>query len=757
MLKGKHLTLVLVVGGFMADVAHSAPFGSLQGKRPIDAAMVARQPYPGTVVPSAIAFAPDGKSVTYLKSETASLSRVLWRAGVTAGSEPKVIARPPGAGDVEGRLSREEALRRERQRLTATGISQVVRAEDANVTIIPLSGDLYLQKADGPLERLTENASPELDPKPTRDGTRVAFVRDGDLFVLDVGTKQEMRLTQGAADGQTHGLAEFIAQEELDRFSGYWWSPDGSRIAYQETDERHIPLYTIAHQGGEEYSTETHRYPFAGAANAKVRLGVIAAEGGTTKWLDSLGRFDDDYLARVEWDGPKHLLVQRLSRDQKTLRLIRVDVDTDRATTLIEEHSQTWIDLHDDLRVIEGKGEILWSSERTGYRHLELHDREGKLLRVLTSGEWAVDPLSAHSGIRGVVGLDAKRREVWFMSGRDGPLESHLYRVSLDGGPVERLTSEPGTHRAVVAGDGEHFVVVSSGIDRPPVTTVRDRSGKLVATLDDASKDPRLQEASLAQPQLTQLKNRDGVTLYGAYYAPKTAVLGPKTPVILIVYGGPTVQTVTNSWTLTADLTAQFLTERGFAVWKMDNRGSSRRGHAFQAPLYNNLGSVEVRDQVDGIKFLAASQPEVDPSRVGVTGGSYGGYMTLRCLTEAPDVFHAGVANAPVTDWDGYDTAYTERYLGMPGLNAQGYEASSVLPRAGNLRGSLLIVHGMLDENVHFRHTARLTTALIHAGRPFELLPLPDERHSSRRLEDRRYVAERMAAFFEKALASKSH
>jgi dipeptidyl-peptidase-4 len=748
--------LIVITGGVMTDAirAEARAEDSLR-RQPVDAAMVAQLPYPGTVVPGAFAFTPDGRAVTYLKAEGASLSRVLWKAPLDAAGEPKVIARPPGSGDVEGKLSREEALRRERQRLTATGISQVIRASKADVTVIPLSGDLYLQRGDGPLERLTETKSPELDPKPSPDGKQVAFVRDGDLFVLDVATKHVTQLTRGATEGLTHGLAEFIAQEELDRFSGFWWSPDGSMLVYQETDERHIPLYTITHQGGEEFSIETHRYPFAGGANAKVRLAVIAAKGGATRWLEALGTFDDDYLARVDWADTQTILIQRLSRDQKSLKLLRVDLADDRVVPLIEETSQTWIDLHDDLRVVEGTGEILWSSERSGYRHLELYNRDGKFLRALTSGDWGVDPLSAHGGIRGVVGLDAKRREAWFMAGRENPLECQLYRVSLDGGAVERVTQEPGTHRVVVASNGNYFIDICSSIERPATTTLRDRSGKQIAQLDDASKDPRLEKLALVPPQITQLKNRDGVTLYGAYYPPKSAAQGAKAPVILMVYGGPTVQTVTNSWNMTADLTAQYLTERGFAVWKMDNRGSTRRGRAFQDPIYHELGTVEVRDQVDGIKFLTASHPEIDGSRVGVTGGSYGGYMTLRCLTEAPEVFHVGVSVAPVTDWDGYDTAYTERYMGTPKGNASGYRASSVLTRAPQLKGSLLLIHGMLDENVHFRHTARLATAMIHASKPFDLLPLPDERHSSRRAEDRKYVAERLADFFEKNFGRK--
>ena len=279
--------IVLIVGGLMetpAPAQTAADDTQPRPKRMVEAADVARLPPPGSVVPGSFAFTPDGKALTYLKSESASLSRVLWRVELPDGA-PRVVARPPGGGDTEANLSAAEKLRRERQRLRETGITQVIPAEETDARIIPLQGDLYLQRGDGPLERITESASPEIDPKLIRDGSKVAFVRDDELFALDLATRKESQLTHGAGGGITHGLAEFIAQEEMDRATGFWWSPDGARIAYQETDERPIPLYTIAHQGGEQYSIETHRYPFSGAANARIRLGVIAAGGGETRWL----------------------------------------------------------------------------------------------------------------------------------------------------------------------------------------------------------------------------------------------------------------------------------------------------------------------------------------------------------------------------------------------------------------------------------------------------------------------------------------
>ncbi len=401
------------------------------------------------------------------------------------------------------------------------------------------------------------------------------------------------------------------------------------------------------------------------------------------------------------------------------------------------------MNLHDDLRVVPETGEIVWTSERTGYKHIELHDKSGRLVRVLTSGEWPVDA---------IVQLDVKRREVWFLAGAEDPLESQLYLVSLEGGSIRRKTGEAGVHKAVVSSDGETFVDTYSTRKHPPKTVLKSRDGKLLATIHDAAKDPRVDELSMPPPEPTEFKNRDGMTLFGLYYAPKNKPLGTKAPLVVLLYGGPHLQYVNNSWDMTADVRAHYLTEHGFACWKIDNRGSCGRGHVFEAPINRDMGSIEVQDQVDGVKFASASFPEIDPTRVGVTGGSYGGYMTLRTLLLAPETFHAGVSIAPVTDWDGYDTCYTERYMGTPKDNPEGYKRSSVLHCADKLKGKLLLIHGLLDENVHFRHSARLTNALVAAGKPFEFLPLPDSRHGSRKESDRKYIAERTLEFFTRAL-----
>jgi dipeptidyl-peptidase-4 len=644
-------------------------------------------------------------------------------------------------------MSEADKLRRERQRLFDTGISQIARAEEADVTVTSLQGDLFVQHGDGDLEQITATPTPALDPKPSPDGLRVAFIRDDELYVLELRSRREIQLSFGAEEGLSHGLAEYIAQEEMGRKSGYWWSPDGERIAYQETDERHVPRFPITRQDREQCLVETHRYPFSGMPNAKVRLGVVDARGGDTFWLAPWKIEGDFYLARVAWDSPRTLLVQILARDQKSLRLLRIDVDTGKQNQLLQETSSTWINLHDDLRMVYATGEFVWSSESTGFRHLELRDKGGDLVRTLTSGDWTVD---------GVAGLDAQRREVWFMGRREGPLETHLYRVSLDGGPIEQITSESGMHSVCVDRAGDHFIDTYSSLSAPPRTTLRDRAGKILAMIDDASEDPHLREVNLVPPRMEKFRNREGFELYGAYYAPRSDELKVqgKVPLVVLVYGGPHVQMVTHSWALTADMIAQFLSDLGFAVWKMDNRGSANRGHAFESSVHLRMGNIEVADQADGVAHICGVQCDLDTRRVGITGRSFGGYLTLRALTEAPDIFHAGVASAPVSDWRFYDTCYTERYMGMPADNVEGYRRSSVLSNIDRISGPLLIVHGMLDENVHFRNSVRLATALIEADRHFCFVPLPEERHSVRSEGVRAYVAEKIGRFFSMTLGT---
>ena len=719
--------------------------------RPLTLQDVARFPRPGMSVPGSMRFSPDGALVTYLASPDGSLTQALFALDLATG-ERRVLFDATGGGLREETVSREEALRRERLRERGLGVTNYAWAEKGRRLLVPMAGRLRLFDLDGGRESEIAVAAgaPPIDARFSPCGNFVAYVQDAELFVAECFGGAPRQVTSGArGTGRTNGLAEYAAQEEMHRFEGYWWSKDSRFLAFEEADETHIPVYRIVHQGKDavgDSAQEDHRYPFAGAANANVRLGVVPREGGApsskTVWMDLGGA---EYLARVTWFPDGSLVAQLQNREQTELRVVRFDPATGRAAPLLTETSDVWINLHDVLRPLKkGAGELegafLWASERSGFRHLELRARDGRLLRELTRGDWMVDL---------VRGVDEERGLVWFLGTKDGPTQKHLYCVPLAGGEVRRLTEDRGTHEAVVDAERRRFLDFHHAPDRPPHVTLRSLDdGRPVAQVHDGAGDPRIDELGLAPPELVTLSSRDGVALHGAVYAP--AGRGPF-PAIVSVYGGPHAQRVVAGWEMTVDLRAQYLRQQGFLVFVLDNRGSGRRGLAFEGALRWNMGDVEVRDQVDGVRWLVA-KGLADPSRVGVYGWSYGGYMTLMCLARAPETFRAGVSGAPVTSWDGYDTHYTERYMGTPQANPDGYRRSSVMTHADAMTGELMIVHGLLDENVHFRHTARLVNALNKACKPHDLLMLPDERHMPRDEAGRVHVEQRMRDFFLKTL-----
>ena len=728
-------------------------------RTPLSLEDVATYPLPGTAVPGSFSFH-KGK-IAYLFSRDGSLTRQLYVHDPATG-ERSLLVLPPDEGVTEENVSLEEALRRERRRQRELGITRYFWHKNGRI-LVPLNSGVYVQDGEGAHLRAVVTATeyPALSARFSPDGNWVAYVQDAEMFVVAAAGGEPQRITSGArGTGKTHGLAEYVAQEELDRTMGFWWSPDSKQIAFAEVDERHIPIYRIMHQGKDtlgETAQEDHHYPFAGGQNARVRLGVVSREGGNPVWMD-LGEEQDIYLARVNWLPDGRLSAQLLNREQTELDLWLFDPGTGEKNLLLHEKSAVWINLHKMFRPLKKReahgAAYVWASERSGFMHLYLLDEDGQVIRPLTSGDWQVDDL---------VGVDEENQIVYFLAHKESPLEKHLYAVSFanstgspskgsgGGGPVEqeprRITTEPGMHAVVIDPTFETFIDSYNSLTQPPVVTLRRLDdGELLHTIFEPA-DARLEELLLPAPELVTLKSRDGETLYGAIYRPPQSAGEGPFPTLVYVYGGPHAQLVVNGWQATVYMRAQYLAQQGFLVFVLDNRGRARRGLAFEAPLKFNMGDIEVRDQVDGVRWLV-DQGLADPDRVGIYGWSYGGYMTLMCLARAPETFKVGVAGAPVTHYDGYDTGYTERYMGLPQENPEGYESSSVMAHVDNLEGKLLLIHGLIDENVHFRHTARLINALIKARKPYDLMLFPDERHSPRRLADRIYMEERLRDYF---------
>lgn len=705
----------------------------------IDAEAVARYPAPGTNVPTGAAFSASGSWLAFMWSPEHSLRRELFVVNTETHERRSVLGAAGGVS--EDNLSLEERLRRERARELGQGVTSFAWAKHRDRLLVPRPDGLHLLDAPDFVDRLAVAADGAtlLDPQLSPDGALAAFIVDDELCVADLETGAWRAVTSGARGaGRVNGLAEFVAQEEMGRSHGFWWSPDGARLAFTEVDETDIPVYRIVHQASDrpgEDAQEDHRYPFAGAGNARVRLGFVPAAGGDITWAELGDGWE--YLARVDWLTASEVVAQLENRDQTRLDVVAVDAGSGARRDVLVEESPVWINLHDVLRPLDGGASFLWASERTGYRHLEVRSGvDGSLERVLTDGEWIVERVAGCSDTT-----------VWFAGTRDGPLQRHLYSVPLEGGAIDVVTTAPGTHGVVVDAEHGRFVDLHSSLSQPPRATLRDLHGgaEPVEILAGKAPDPRL-DLDLSPPEVRTVTTPDGETLHVLLYRPDGDA---PFPTVVSVYGGPHVQQVVDAWGPSAAMRRQWHRSLGYLVVVTDNRGSAGRGLAFEGVVKGRLGDVEVADQAHVVKVLAA-EGLVDLTRVAISGWSYGGYLSALCLAREPDVFQVAVAGAPVTAWDGYDTHYTERYLGTPWDNPEGYDRSQVMAHLEGLRDrALLIVHGLIDENVHFRHSARLINAMNKARIPYELLLLPSERHSPRAEADRVYMEERIRGFLD--------
>jgi dipeptidyl-peptidase-4 len=663
---------------------------------------------------------PDGRWVTLLKNRADDKDRFdLWAIDTASGAARMLVdSKKIGSG---GEISEEEKMRRERARIAGTkGITDYGWAPDSRSILVPIDGDLYLAAFDGNVRRLTETAATEIDAKVSETGRFLSFLRDHNLVVMDAGGGNEHALTSDGGKTLSWGAAEFAAQEELGRDTGYWWSPDDRYLAVARVDESPVAIVKRAAIGASGTELIEQRYPVAGTRNAIVDLYLMTPDGQSRVKAD-LGADPDYYLARVDWakDG-RSLYVQRLSRDQKRLDMLRIDPATGRSALLFSETSPVWVNLTDNFKPLED-GSLIWSSERSGFSHL-YRWKAGKWSQ-LTRGQWA---------IQDVAGVDEKAKRVYFTGTEETPLEQQLYWVRYDrpGAPV-RVTEQGWSNSAEMDKGATHALITRSNPGQPSQTYLAGADGRRLAWVEENALNAAHPYApyldSHVLPTFGSLAGPDGSKLYYRMLAPK---LEPRKryPVYFYVYGGPHGQQVTNAWYGQLPL-HEALVDKGWIVFTIDNRGTNRRGMKFESAVYRSMGDAEVQDQLAGVEWLKR-QPFVDPAKIAVQGWSYGGYMTLKLLAKAPGVFAAGVAVAPVTKWELYDTAYTERYLGNPATDPKPYRTSDALDDAVNIRDPLLLVHGMSDDNVVFQNSTELYAKLQQAKRRFEMMAYPGATHA---------------------------
>jgi dipeptidyl-peptidase-4 len=653
---------------------------------------------------------PDGKAVIFLRGGARDPVLRLYEFTIADAKLRELLTPEKLLQGAEEKLTAEERSRRERERQSLRGFTSFQLSKDGGKLLVALSNKLYvITRADSHVTELPGRNW--IDPRFSPDGRAVAAVSSGELHVVDLETQADAPLTTGATETIQHGTAEFVAQEEMDRHEGFWWSPDSQWIAYQETDNSGVENRFIADPLHPETPPARNFYPRAGTNNARVRLGIVARSGGATRWVD-WDREKYPYLARVVWKetaAPLCLLVQ--NRAQQEEILLAVDPTSGGTRELLREKDSAWLNLDPKPMPVWLKSgrEFLWTTERNGAWQVELHSADGALVRAVTPADFNFDQF---------IDLNETDHSIVVAGGPDAR-ERHLFRFALEGkAEPHRLTQESGRHDAVFGETKEQFLhrfdLLGGGGGGPQV--LRTSDGGRIGTLPSVAEHPSL----LPKVELTRT---DGARVMdAAIVRPRDFAKGKHYPVILDVYAGPRhKQVIAQPDRYMID---QWMADRGYIVTAIDGRGTPGHGREWERAIRGNLIEVALADQIAGLQSLAKQEPAMDLKRVGVVGWSFGGYFSAMATLRKPDVFRCGVAGAPVVTWENYDTHYTERYLGLPSENGDGYRASSVLTYAAELRQPLLLVHGLTDDNVYAQHSMQLSDALFNAGKTFNFLPL---------------------------------
>lgn len=626
-----------------------------------------------------------------------------------------------------------------------TGEEQTLTPEDTitEAAVTLKEGEVIYTDTSGNTRKLTQTDAAEKNPVLSPDGEKVAFTRDHDLYVLDIGSGEELRITEDGSDVIYNGWASWVYMEEIlgraTNYKAFWWSPDSEHIAFMRFDDTRVPVFPIYQAEGRYGKLQETRYPKSGDPNPEVKIGIASAESGEVSWAD-FDEKQDQYFGTPYWrpDG-QALWVQWMNRGQDRLVIYELDLPGESKQEIYTEEQDTWIQLDDDNRLhfLEDEQGFLLMSDKSGWMHIYHYSVEGKLLGQLTSGEWTVTAID-HT--------DAKNGWIYFTARKENSTRHDLYRVKLNGGDLQRLTFGDYTHKVLLSPDASYFITIYGNASTPDRMALVRGNGEVVRELGD-SKGPHFSEYNLAKTELLRVKIPDGFALPLRVTWPVHLDKTRKYPVLISIYGGPNAGTVYDGWRF--DRESQVWASEGLIQVSMDHRGSGHFGKAGQNYLYRNLSHWELADYTEAVKWLLDEYPFIDSSKIMISGFSYGGYMTCMALTKGSDVFTHGIAGGSVTDWHLYDTHYTERFMDTPEENPEGYKSSAVMTYANRYKGMLRIVHGTADDNVHEQNSLQLVSALEDTGRSFEYMPYPGAKHGWRNLpakwnhfqaENRRFI-----------------
>jgi len=703
--------------------------------------------------PETVQWSPDNTTLSFILRDDAGEHGQLWSADAGTG-EQKVLVNDLKLASLAPDVEKIKDDR-ERERITRYHIDPYQWAPDSKHLLFNSAGQLWLYTIEaGTAVQLTSSSAANSDPKFSPDGNKLAYLRKHNLYVHEISNDSEWPLTRETGDKDKddnllNGEVDWVYAEELGVRSNYFWSPDGKDIVYLQMDETRVPVYPITNWLPTHASVDMEKYPQAGDPNPVVRLGVVSASGGKTRWI-SLATDPEVYIPRFGWVRDGLVWAQVLNRAQDTMDLYFVDAHSGKSRKVLTETTpDAWINVNNDFTVLRSGDGFLWSSWRDGTTQLYLYSfekdnplgSEAKLERQLTQGKFEM--LGVERVDDGVV---------YFSCNKDDPRQRQLYSVKLDGSGMQRVSREDGTHTPSFADDGKHYVDNFSALMTPPRMSVCAAGGGC----REVWKSRSVEEYGLIPPQFLEFKAEDGTLLYGELVMPPERPASGKIPLIVNVYGGPAGQLVANDWIedwVGSDgLFHQLLAQKGFAIFTVDNRGTPNRDRKFMTAVRHQYGGIELKDQLAALDQLLARYPQLDRSRMAIWGWSNGASMTLYAMTHS-EVFKAGVAVSPVTDWRDYDSIYTERNNGLPTDKTTTSYVDLDLPKvAGQLHGSLLLAHGTSDDNVHFQNSIQMIEALVQAGKQFQFMAYPNKTHSIAGAVDRIHLFRMMGEHFEREL-----